>query len=286
MASVSPRVLVTRAPHQASALVDELRARGAEPVVVPTIETVDPSSFEVLDRAIGDLGSFDWLLFTSANAVAAFGDRLHAAGIQCSTSTAGTARSWKTAAIGPATARALDRLGLSPGLIPPQAVAESLTEALLPHAHRADGTPTRFLLIRAEEAREHLPEALRRAGGEVTVAPAYRTAIPEGSLELVRSLLAPQMGPVHPTVQRRDGAEIDAVAFTSSSTARNLLALCEAGGVRLPGNALRISIGPITSQTLRDLGVPPHAEAAEATVTCLAETVMEMLRQQEDVAAH
>ena len=277
-----PRVLVTRAPEQGSELADYLRTLGADPILVPAIELAPPTSYFALDTALKNLGSYHWLLFTSANAAEAFGRRTNRVppSSTVSPSKGGvlppTSQDTpepaipKIAAIGPATARALQKLGLTPDLIPPKAVAESLTESLLPHVNQPGGRPTRFLLIRAEEARELLPETLRAAGAEVTVAPAYRTIVPGSSVDLLRLFFHPAVAPLHqPTIQ--------AITFTSSSTARNLLALCEAAGVALPEDALRISIGPITTRTLVDMGLPPHAEAAEATVAALARATMEAL---------
>ena len=253
------RVLVTRAARQGSELAEHLRALGANPVLVPAIETMEPTSLDPLNGALSHLDRFDWLLFTSANAVEA---------LACHIGNRPLRFAGKVAAIGPATARALHPLGLSADLIPTQAVAESLTEALLDHARQADGAATRFLLLRAEEAREQLPTALRAAGAEVVIVPAYRTVIPESSKTLVQRLF-------------RDGAEapIEAVTFTSSSTARNFLALCDMSGVTPPHGAKRVSIGPITSQTLAELGFPADAEAREATVASLAEAVMEVLER-------
>ena len=265
MSTAGRRVLVTRAAHQGSDLADRLRTLGLEPVLVPTIETVEPTSFALLDTSLRQLHQFHWLLFTSANAVEAL-----AARSQSPPRHAGT----KIAAIGPATAKALHRLGLTPDLVPPQAVAESFTEALLPHARQPDGTPTRFLLVRAEEARDRLPTDLRAAGAEVTIAPAYRTILPAASQELLRSLFTSE-----PAQKTAGQPGIAAITFTSSSTARNLVALCEAAGVSLPETARRVSIGPITSQTLRELGLPPHAEAHEATVAALADAVVNALAQ-------
>ena len=251
-----PRVLITRSPHQASALADLLRASGLEPILIPTIELAPPTTFAPLDAALAHLDRFHWLLFTSANAVEAFATRLP------NPYSLFPAPS-RIAAIGPATARALEAIGLAPTLIPPQAVAESLAAALLPHA-----TPgTRFLLIRAEAARDVLPETLTAAGAEVTIAPAYRTVIPTGSIPQLRALFHSLAG--YP----------DAITFTSSSTATNLLALLEAAGLSLPPEILRISIGPITSQTLRDLDLPPHAEAAQPTIPALVEKVVKTLKQ-------
>ena len=272
-----PRILVTRSPQQASELADHLRALGAEPVLIPAIETVDPTDFAPLDAALQSLavkpaqsdlpGAFQWLLFTSANAVEAFHRRVLHLGLEVEQllkpHSAHPAKT-RIAAIGPATARSIEAIGLAPDLVPPQAIAESLTTALLPEALQSDGTPTRFLLLRAEQAREHLPETLRAAGGEVTIAPAYRTVIPAGSVEAIRELFS---GPTPP----------DAITFTSSSTARNLFTLLESAGLTLPPNIIRASIGPITSDTLRDLGFPPHVEATDATVSTLSQDLVKYL---------
>ena len=228
-------------------------------MLIPAIETVEPSSFSALDHALTQLESFHWLLFTSANGAEAFAQRRQALG-QIPAQTP-LSVSFRVAAIGPATARALESIGITPDLLPPQAIAESLTNALLTFARQTDGSAKRFLLVRAEEGREHLPEVLRAAGAEVIVAPAYRTVVPEDSVVQIRDLFSGAPG------------SPEAITFTSSSTARNLLALCEAADVPLPASALRISIGPITTGTLRELGWPPHAEAAEATVAALAEAV-------------
>ena len=260
MASHShPRVLVTRSRRQSSELARQLSALGLEPVLVPAIELAPPASFDALDAALAHLASFDWLIFTSANAVEAFGCRLESAGLNVAGARA------RIAAIGPATARALEPIGLAAELIPPQAVAESLAEALLPQGSQPDGSPTRFLLIRAEDARDVLPEALRAAGAEVTIAPAYRTVVPAESIDVIRDLFGGAT------------SDVAAVTFTSSSTARNLLALCEAAGVSLPPSALRVSIGPITTETLRSLGYAPHAEAVTASVAALAQAVREVI---------
>jgi uroporphyrinogen-III synthase len=248
----APRVLITRSPHQASALAD-------------------PTTFAPLDAALAHLDTFHWLLFTSANAVEAFHRRL------TSTPTKPGApglasETWvvlppnlRIAAIGSATARALEAAGLPPDLLPPQAVAESLAAALLSVAAQPDGTPTRFLLLRAETAREHLPDTLRAAGADVTIAPVYRNVVPSGSIAALRQLFS--------TRENWPAA----ITFTSSSTATNLLALLEASGLSLPQEIRRISIGPITSQTLRDLNLPPHAEAAEPTLPSLVTEVVKAL---------
>jgi uroporphyrinogen-III synthase len=273
-----PRILITRSPHQSSELAERLRASGIEPILIPTIEIVEPTSFTSLDTAISHLDTFHWLLFTSANAVESFHRRNHAlkgTGFSLFVSTpqqegalAPEGSAPKVATIGPATTRAAEAAGLAVDLTAPQAVAESLANALLPHALQPDGTPTRFLLVRAEQARDHLPDTLRAAGAEVIIAPAYCTVIPESSIPAIRNLFSrPENYP-------------DAITFTSSSTAHNLLALLDAAGLTLPPNILRASIGPITSQTLRDQGFPPHIEADEPSVSSLAAAVVRALLRQ------
>ncbi len=255
---MAARILVTRSLHQTSALAEYLRAFGAEPILVPTITLAGPSTYAPLDTAVGELDEFDWIVFTSANAVQAFAARWIARAELKS----------KIAAIGPATGQALTEIGLRADLIPPQAVAESLAQALVPHV--VPGR-TRVLLVRAETARDHLPDVLRAAGAQLTIAPAYRTFVPDSSIPLLQDLFrTPETWP-------------DAITFTSSSTASNLFALLDAAGLTLPPDGpgqrrmLRASIGPITSETLRELGYPAHIEAPEATIPSLVRTLAEAL---------
>ena len=256
------RVLITRAPHQASPLAEALRAAVLDPVLIPTIDLAPPTTFAPLDAALAHLDRFHWLIFTSANAVEAFALRATGQFVTLSEAKDLLGKSGiRIAAIGPATARALTAIGLTPTLIPPQAVAESLADALLPHTRPG----SLILLVRAEQARDLLPEALRAAGADVTIAPAYRTVIPAASAQQIRELFhSPESWP-------------HAIAFTSSSTVTNLLALLDSAGLTLPGEIRRVSIGPITSQTLRERGYPPHTEAPESTVAALASTIIESL---------
>lgn len=239
------RILVTRTRQQASELAARLESVGASAILIPTIEIVPPESYAALDAALNGLGDFDWLIFTSANAVEAFNHRWNRASAPP-----------RIAVIGPATARAVEALGLRVDLLPEQYVAESLAAELEPYAAKSH-----MLLVRAAEARDTLPEALRAAGASLTVAEAYRNQIPAGSITALQSLLdAPERLP-------------DAVTFTSASTARNLFTLLEAADLTLPEKILRASIGPITSQTLRELGHPPHVEASEHTIPALVQAL-------------
>ena len=252
-----PRILITRSAGQTSTLAEALSALGAEPILIPTIALAPPTSFCPLDAALAQLPSYHWLLFTSANAVTAFAHRARRTFTPHPTQ--------QVAAIGPATAAALRDIGLPPTLIPPTAVAESLTAALLPHATQPSGSPTRMLLLRAEHARDHLPETLRAAGADLSVAPVYRNLIPTESIPLLQVLFAsPVTWP-------------DAVTFTSSSTATNLLTLLDAAHLTLPEPILRASIGPITSATLRTLNLPPHIESPESNIPSLVRTLAQAL---------
>jgi len=238
------RILITRAPHQASELADRLRTLGAIPVLIPTIEIVAPVSYAALDAALLQVEGFDLAVFTSANAVEAFHQRAQMLGL------APTPR--RIAVVGPATARAVEAIGLRADVMPHRFNAESLAETLLPEA-----PGRRILLVLAENAPATLRDGLEAAGARVSIAEAYRNGIPKGSLGAIAALLA-------------DTSSCpDAVTFTSASTARNLVALLEAAGLALPGTVTRASIGPITSRALRELGLPPHLEAGEPTVPML-----------------
>lgn len=261
-----PRILITRSPHQASDLADRLRDHGLEPILIPTISLEDPTSFAALDSAISTFSTFDWLLFTSANAVKAFfkrADTMGAAFIaESHVAMSGKAQFPRIATIGLATAHSIEKLfNRKPDLIPPQAVAESFAQALLPYARQG----TRFLLVRAESARDVLTETLRAAGAEVTIAVAYRNVIPPESAAHLKALFADR------------ATWPDAITFTSSSTASNLFDVLASTRFTLPPEILRASIGPITSQTLRDLGYPPQLEALEPTIPALVEILVKTL---------
>lgn len=245
----APRVLVTRAPHQASALGDALADLRLRVASVATITLAPPTDeYETLDRELTRLDEYDWLLFTSANAVAVFAEHLEDEAVPLSCG---------IASIGAATSKALREAGFPVRLQAPTAVAESLARALVPHAKGA-----RMLLVRAETGRDVLVEQLTAAGAEVTLAPAYQTVIPQESVERLRREL--------PTV--------DAVTFTSSSSVDNFFALLEAAGLALSPSMVLASIGPVTSATLRDHGRKPTIEAREPSVMSLASAVATALR--------
>jgi uroporphyrinogen-III synthase len=239
------RILVTRAPRQASELADRLRDLGATPILIPTIEIAPPTSFAALDAALASLSTFDVLAFTSANAVESFRQRAASLGI--------TPAPRRIAVVGSSTAHAVETLGLEVDIVPAIFTAAATAETLAPEA-----SGQRILLVLAEAAPTTLRDRLIAAGAEITVAAAYSNRIPESSLEAITSLFSDPAGYPH------------AVTFTSASTASNLVALLDAAGLTLPAQVVRASIGPITSRALRDLGLPPHVEAADSTIAALA----------------
>jgi len=245
------RVLVTRAQGQASQLAAALLHAGAEPIEIPAIAIVPPSSYAALDGALAALKDIDWLIFTSANAVKVFCERALYAGVHPA------AFALKIAVIGTATADAVRDAGMKVALIPPKFVAESLLEEMQPLV--AD---EHVLLVRAQVARDVLPDGLRAAGAHLMVADAYRNELPASSGAKLRELMA------------SEETMPQAITFTSSSTARNVRTLLDAAGVKLPPGIVLASIGPVTSATMRQLGMTPTVEAKEATIAGLVQALV------------
>ncbi len=231
------RILVTRAATQAGKVSDGLRALGAIPVEVPVLEIQPPLSYDALDHALAQFASYHWLIFTSTNAVRAVADRASLLGISWESSAP-----LQVAAVGRATAEEAERAGLAVALIPEAYVAESLVSELAP---RIAGQ--RVLLARAAAARDVIPDALRSAGAVIDVVDAYRNAMPAAAPAQLRAAL-------------KQG--IDAATFTSSSSVTHLADAAHAAGTAFPfAGVPAVSIGPITSQTLREHNWFPAAEA-------------------------
>jgi uroporphyrinogen-III synthase len=250
MSLAGRRILVTRAQQQASQLAEALRAAGAEPIEIPAIAILPPHSYAHIDAAIAGLNNFDWLVFTSANAVRVFCERALYAGVHPAASTV------KIAVIGPATAEAVLEAGMHVALVPQKYVAEWLLKALRPVVGGES-----VLLVRAEVARDVLPSGLRAAGAEVTVADAYKTELPTASVAKLKEIFSTEVLIPH------------AITFTSSSTARNAHALLLAAGVILPPETVLASIGPVTSNTMEQLGFEPTIEAEASTIASLVEAL-------------
>jgi uroporphyrinogen III methyltransferase / synthase len=228
-------VLVPRTRQQAGVISERLRALGAEPVEAPTIAvapTRDPAALRHALQAVGER-TYDWVVLTSANGADALWAQVRALGGDARL-LAGAA----LAAVGPGTADALARHGLHPDLVPERYTTRGLAEALTAHP------AARALLVRADIATPVLADALRAAGWSVHEVEAYRT-VPAGALP-------------DGVAERIAGGTVQVLAFASSSTVRNFVALY--GG--RPPPAVRIaSIGPVTSATCRELGLRVDAEA-------------------------
>jgi len=249
------RIAITRAREQAGVFREQLMALGAEVVEIPTIEIRDPGSWEPLDSAIRRLEEFDYLLVTSANGARNFLRRLEA----CSRPVRDL-KSLIIGAIGPATAEEFARSGVKVDITPRAYVAEGLLEALGERDLRGKA----FLIPRAKVARDVVPRVLTEKGGRVEVVEAYETVVPQLPAGELQRLFTPPP---------------DLITFTSSSTATNFAKLAgenEIAGL-LRGVAIA-SIGPVTSETIRKLGLAVTIEAAPSTIPGLVEAIERYFR--------
>ncbi len=241
-------IVVTRARAQAQRFVQLLEAAGARVLQAPTIVIEPPASWEPLDTALAALDSFTWLIFTSVNGVAMVDRRLVARGIPW----AALARK-RVAAIGPATADALAEHGVRVEAVPAEYRAEGLVERLRAVLGPAD----RVLLPRAKDTRDILVVELRRLGVSVTEVPAYQTRRVEDGVVRLREALA--------------SGNVDAVTFTSSSTARNFAEqFSEDERSAWRGKTAVASIGPITAATAAEYGLATDVMPTEYTIPALA----------------
>lgn len=271
------RILVGRARHQAGALSAELRKLGATVLEIPFIEIRKPRSFKPLDSALRNLESYDWLILTSANGVEAMWERLAklklditksreghdfsraASDKKLSAALAAEGRRLRIAAIGPTTKKAIEQRGVTVDVVPKKYVAESVVRSLRKRVRNK-----KVLLVRAKVARDVIPRELRKAGAQVDIVEAYETVVPESSRKRLKSAFE---NPHHrPHV----------VTFTSSSTVGNFVELLRSRGkraARLDG-ILTASIGPVTSSTLRELGLGVDIAAKEFTIPGLVEAIV------------
>jgi len=250
------RIVVTRSREQAADLVDMLEERGADAIQTPTIRIAPPDDLDGLDRACADAGSFDWIVLTSSNAVDAFFGRLLQRG------DVRDLKGVRLCAIGGGTAQRIGRYGLRADLVPDESRAEGVFDALKA-AGPLEGT--RFLLPRADIAREVLPEQLRESGADVTEVVAYRTLLAHGDREsdhdVYRMLL-----------DRR----IDAVTFTSASTVRSFAQMLgEEQAADLLNTTVVAAIGPVTAEAAQQLGIRTTVMPKKYTVPDLVDALVE-----------
>jgi uroporphyrinogen III methyltransferase/synthase len=263
------RIVVTRSREQASELTAQLEDLGADVIELPTIKIVPPDDFGPLDGAIRDAARFHWIIFTSANGVRSFFDRCRELRLDVR-----SLKGPRLCAIGPGTTAALEARLLRVDLQPKRFVAEEIVEefkriageARLARRRRGLATskpchPLRILLPRTDIARSLLPDELRALGAEVTEVQAYltRTADPP----------EPQL------LARLSEEPVDYITFTSSSTVRNFVqCLGKERVAQIMSKARCASIGPITTQTARELGLAVAIEAKESTIRGLVEAIL------------
>lgn len=233
MTLAGKRIVITRQPDQAQKLITALKDRGAIPVSLPLIQIQPPADPGPLDQAISRIAAYDWVIFTSANTVNQVSQRLSELPAKCPA----------IAAIGPATARALEDYGLPVTLVAEKYVAESLFNTL---SNYTDLRGKRILLPQSNIARPMLALKLQEAGALVDVVIAYETVRPD-------------------VMPGYSSESFDAITFTSSSTIQNFVALFDSP-LAVIGDAMVAVIGPVTAHAARDLGLPVHIMADPHTI--------------------
>jgi uroporphyrinogen-III synthase len=237
-------VVVTRAGHQAGALADLLTARGATVLSIPAIAIVPPVGWEAVDAALRDLDRYDWIVFTSVNAVAAVWRRLKHLDVVLP---AGL----RTAAVGPATAAALLARGAAAPVIPTRFRGDALAGAMPGLAG------ARVVLPRGDLARDATVDALEAAHAVVETLIVYRT---------VPADLAPA-----DRARLREG--VDAITFTAPSTVRNFVAAMGREASAVLGGTVVACIGPVTAEAVREMALPEPLQPPEATAASLVATL-------------
>jgi len=250
----SKRILATRAKDQIGGISYVLSAMGAEVLEFPTIEFASPDSFEHIDRALEELHTFHWIIFTSANGVREFFERLFKKNMD-----ARSLAHVKIATIGPKTAQELTSYGIKADLVPKDYKAEGLLDVF----KEMNVKNKRLLIPRAQEAREALEKGLQELGVDVFLAPVYKTVLPRNSnLEILKTMFK---------------EPVDMITFTSSSTVINFFKLAEMA--QLPVNeitkhTIAACIGPITAKTAKNKGFANVIESEIYTVEALTSKII------------
>jgi len=247
------RILITRAREQLRDFAAQLENLGAEVIGFPTIEIVPPLRWGDVDRAMDRLKSYDWIIFTSANGVTFFWQRMKERG-----KNPRLPSSLKVCAIGPATADRLKKKRVSVHAIPKEFMAESILEGF----EKMGIKGKRILLARAKKARDVLPKGLKDLGAEVDVVAVYRTIRPRGGSKRLRRLLTE--------------GEIDAIAFTSSSTVNHFAELLKNQDLKKLLRGIAIAcIGPVTARTAKDWGLKVRIQPKQYTIPGLTRAMAE-----------
>lgn len=235
------KVVITRPQSQSKSFITALKAQGAEPLCFPMIETKLTSDLNDLDKAIENIESYDWLVFTSINGVKYFLDRLGQLSFDV-----GDLKNLKICTVGPKTSAALNKRGIDVDLVPKDYVAEGLLVEF------GEVKGKKFLLPRAKEAREILPDTIRAEGGIIDVVTTYETVKPKG------------VGDIKQEIEKE---EIDFITFTSSSTVTNFLSLFDESEIEKVRNKFKVAvIGPVTKKTAISAGLTVDVMAEEYTI--------------------
>lgn len=237
------RIVVTRAMHQAAELADPLREQGAEPILLPLIGIAPPDDKNPLINAAANAQHYDWIIFTSANAIAMFVAELPDTNEYFRP---------RIAAIGPATREVAEQYGFHVEVMPEKYIAESLTDAFRPYP--LDGK--RILIPSAAVTRDVVPSELRKRGAEVDVVQAYQNVIPHNAPQQAQEVFQDPFP--------------DWITFASSSAVDHLVALVPLETIKESKIA---SIGPATSATVEKHGLTVTSEALQHTIPGLIEAM-------------
>ncbi len=252
------RIIITRSRDQASVFAEMLIDRGATTIEFPTIDVVPPASWDELDSAIQSIETFNWLIFTSTNAVKFFMERLRSLNKDLR-----ILKGVSICTVGPKTSESLESYGLRADLIPAEFKAEGVLAAL-------GGVKVRglkFLIPRAKVAREIIPDKLRELGADVTVATAYENIKPASDVVRVRKLL--------------EEKKIAAITFTSSSTVHNFVEILGQKEYKALLNGVAVAcIGPVTAKTAEEYGMKTNIMPKDYTIPALVHELADFFKKQ------
>ncbi len=248
------KIVITRAREQASSFMEGLTGLGANCIEFPTIEIIPAEDPGPLDRSIDKINDYHWLLLTSVNGVKCFFNRLYEKGRD-----ARALRDVKVCTIGPKTADAVRGYGIIPDLVPSTYRAEAVVEEF----RKFRAAKLKILHPRASKARDILPDELRKMGAALDIVDVYRTIMPENKIERVYKML--------------EEGDIDMITFTSSSTVNNFMKMFGDKAERIKTWLKDVdiaSIGPITSETVKKLGLNITVEPVDSTIDALTEVII------------
>ena len=243
-------VVITRPERQADDLARLLAAQGANPIAFPTISITQPADWSELDRALSQLESYNWMIFTSANGVHFFFERLRQKGMDIR-----DLKGIKIGCIGPATARQIEDRGIRVDLVPEEFIAEGLLKSFA----SMNLSGKKILIPRASRARDILPEGLKNQGASVDVVTAYQTIQSGRKKEELSAYI--------------DAGEVDVITFTSSSTVTNFVEIM-GEGFMLPAHVKIACIGPVTAATAEKAGFRVDIRQEEYTMEGLVQSLV------------